>query len=190
MDTDNELAITTKSVPVWNKRWLNLIPGSNTKKYTPEQLLTGANEYFQYCIDNPIKSPQLLTGGMKAGDIKDVNKPQMFMLEGLCIWIGTNTQYLYDIEQSIKDKTDEDSLRYSFVIKYVRDVIRLQRVTLAAANELNPLIVSRIEGLKDSVEHSGEIKQTYTSIVFQTRNVEEVTGEDVTDQARTALDAL
>jgi len=76
------------------------------------------------------------------------------------------------------------------VIKYIHDCIRLQRVTLAAANELNPLIVSRIEGLKDSIEHSGEVKQTYTSIVFQSRTIEDQTGEDVTNQAQILLENL
>ena len=195
MDTDNELATTqsqNKELQRSHSRFisnLNLITGTS-KIYTPEQLGIKALEYFEYCNNNPIKSSQLITGGQKAGDIKEVNKHRMYTIEGLCLHIGLNTKYLWQLEEQIKDKLDVDSIRYSNILNHIRDTIRTQRLELAAANELNPLIVSRIEGLKDSVEHSGEIKQTYTSIVFQTRNVEDIQSEDVTNEARSALETL
>lgn len=153
-----------------------------SKLFTPAQLFTKANDYFEATAHNPILSPQLLTGGQSAGTVIDVKKPRMYTIEGLCLYCKVNTKYLNDLEDQIKGKEDEESEQYSHVITYIRDVIRQQRFENAAVREFDAMFIAKLEGIKDSVEHSGEIKQTYTEIVFQTRQVEDIQATDVTNQ--------
>lgn len=168
---------------------MNLRTGTD-RLFTPDQLLTRSLDYFQYCIEHPIKSNQLLTGGQNAGQVIVVDKPRMFTIERLCIYLGVNVKYIIHLDEQIKDKTDVDSIRYSNTIEYIRNTIRTQRLELAAANELNALIVSRIEQLNERVDISGKIENTITSIVFQSRTIQDIQSEDVTDTAQTYLEEL
>lgn len=184
MNTDEQVQKVSKHIPVWNVRMFNLTQNGRPRKFTADQLLQGAMNYFEHCNNNPIQVSEIIKGGNNAGKLTTRPVKQMFMIEGLCVYLGINTKYLAQMLDNIKDRTDEESDRLTNVIKYIHDCIRLQRVTLAAANELNPLIVSRIEGLKDSVEHSGEVKNTNTIIFDFTnipKNIEDCEGVDVTE---------
>lgn len=187
MNTDEQVQKVSKHIPVWNVRMLNLTQDGRPRKFTADELLQGAMNYFEHCNNNPIQVSEIIKGGNNAGKLTTRPVKQMFMIEGLCVYLGINTKYLAQMLDNIKDRTDEESVRLTNVIKYIHDCIRLQRVTLAAANELNPLIVSRIEGLKDSIEHSGEVKQTYTSIIFQSRTIEDQDCKDLTAEAQNYL---
>lgn len=180
----------SEQLPARLRQLAGLNRTGTTKLFTPTQLYNEANEYFEKCSNNPILSEQLLTGGQRAGEVIQVRKPRMFTMQGLCLSMNINTQYIYDLGEQIKDKEDEASRQYSFVIAYIRETISQQRFENSAVREFDGAFIAKLEGLKDSIEHSGEIKQTYTSIVFQTRNVEEVAGEDVTDTAKDALSNL
>ncbi len=163
------------------KRLLNLNRAGTQKLFTPVQLLQNVTLYIQHCKDNPIQSSQLLTGGQKAGTVTVVDKPRMLTIEGFCLFCGVNTKYLNELNEQVKDKEDEISIQYSYIIRYIYDVIRCQRLELAAANELNALIVSRIENLNEKIEHSGEVKQTITQINFIQRSVEDTTYKEVSE---------
>lgn len=145
-----------------------------TKLYNPIQLYDKFNEYAKVTQGNTIKSNQLLTGGMNAGQVVTVDKPRMFMIQDFCHYIGVNSKYLVHVENSIKGREDEESQLYSNVIQYIRECISVSNIQNAAANELNALIVSRVEQLNEKVEHSGTIDQTVTQITFIQKNVEDI----------------
>jgi hypothetical protein len=142
-------------------------------------LIENINQYVQHCKDNPIKSSQLLTGGQKAGTVTILDKPRMLTVEGFCLFMGVNTKYLYELNEQVKDKNDEVSIQYSYIIQYIRDIIRCQRLELAAANELNALIVSRIEGLTEKVEQVGNISAPIVQIVFTQHTINDKTCDEV-----------
>jgi len=150
-----------------------------TRLYSPQQLFDKANEYFKSVFDDKIESEQLLTGGQNAGQIAIVNKPRMPMLEDLCLFLGLNSKYITHLEDQVKDRTDVDSQLYSNIIQYIRDTIRVKRLQLAAANELNALIVSRIDNLNEKVELSGKIENMVTSITFTEKVIYDTEFEDV-----------
>ncbi len=173
LSNKSDLMILQKDVMRRQISNMNLLVGGNKKLFTPEELSNLAVEYFTYCIDNPIKSNQLITGGNMGGKVVSVDKPRMFTVEGFCLFCGTNSKYLYHLEESVRDKTDDESIRYSNTINSIREVIRLQRFENAAVNEMNPMFIAKLEGLTDKVEHSGEVKNTVTSITFVRQAVED-----------------
>ena len=176
-----ELMILNNEVKKRQEYYQNLLVGGKKKIFTPEQLKDHAIEYFKYCTDNPIRSNQLITSGQLGGTVVAVDKPRMFTVEGFCLWCGINTKYLYQLDEQVRDKNDEESLRYSYIISYIRETIRSQRFELAAVNEINPMFVSKLEGLTDKVEHSGEVKNTVTHIEFVQRSIEDTTFTEVSD---------
>jgi len=159
---------------------MNLMQGTK-KLFTPEQLALNALEYFEYCQNNPIKSNQLITGGNKGGEVIQVDKPRMFTIEGLCLSMGVNTKYLYDLIDQVKDKTDIDSIRYSHTFNLIRETVRTQRFEYSAVREFDGAFIAKLEGLTDKVEHSGEVKNTVTSITFTPRTIEDADFSEVQD---------
>jgi hypothetical protein len=161
-----------------------------SKLFSPNELYTNALSYFTHITNSPIQSPQIITGGQKAGTVVTIDKPRMPSVKGLCLFMGVNSLYIDQLEASIKDKEDELSHQYSIILTCIRDTIHINRIENAAVREYDAAFIAKLEGIKDQVEHSGEIKQTYTSIVFQSRNVEDIQAQDVTNDARSALETL
>jgi hypothetical protein len=181
-------------MPARLRQLAGLMAGANregtAKLFTPTQLYESALSYFKHVTNNPIQSPQIITGGQKAGTVVSIDKPRMPSIKALCLFMGVNSLYIDQLEASIKDKTDDLSNQYSIILTCIRDTIHVNRIENAAVREYDAAFIAKLEGIKDQVEHSGEIKQTYTSIVFQTRNVEDIQAQDVTNDARSALETL
>jgi hypothetical protein len=136
--------------PKGNEFWKLRAKHGRDKLFESSELLKeAASEYFQWCIDNPLKAEDFIRGGERAGEVIEVNKMRAFTIEGLCTYLDVNVQYLNDLEKSLKDKTDQSSKDFSVVITWAKQVIRQQKLEGAAANLLNATIVSRMEGLVD-----------------------------------------
>lgn len=156
---------------------------AGTKKlFSPAQLFQKAKDYFKETENKPIYSNQVITGGAKGGDTVKVEKPRMFTIEGFCIYCNINLKYLNFIEYSIEGKEDDESIQYSNVINYIRTIIRQQRFENAAVNEMNPMFIAKLEGLTDRIEHSGEVKNTVTSIRFVQSAVQDAEFSIIQDQ--------
>jgi len=117
----------------------------------PDLLWDSACEYFQWCEDNP-----LLEVDFRGKMIERVELPKMraFTIQGFCLYLGVNTLYLRDFKKGLKDKDDEISKDFSQVIARIEETIYNQKYTGAAAGFLNPNIIARDLGLKESVENS------------------------------------
>lgn len=106
---------------------------------TPEKLMEACNEYFQWCIDNPLYET-IIQGGKEW----IVPKMRAFTIKGLCIFldIDEETFKLYCTEH--KD--------FIGITTRVKDIIYTQKFEGSAAGFLNPNIIARDLGLKDKSE--------------------------------------
>ncbi|MCB0473244.1 MAG: DNA-packaging protein [Flavobacteriaceae bacterium] len=123
---------------------------------SPDAMWEAACEYFQWCIDNPLKEEEIV----KYKDYYEkveLNKMRPFTLIGVCHYMDVNEAYFRQFEE-------EKHKEFSTVITRIREVIYKQKFEGAASGFLNPNIIARDLGLIDKTEnkneHSGEIKIT------------------------------
>jgi hypothetical protein len=112
---------------------------------SPELMWEAACEYFQWCIDNPLKEQKVFhSDGMitKAS----VNKVRAFTMQGLCRYLNCNTDYF----RSFKNQKRVSGADFSPVIRLIEETIYQQKFEHAAADQLNANIISRDLGLADS----------------------------------------
>ena len=161
-------------LPAILRQMAGLNKEGTSKLFTPAQLYEGAMSYFKSVSNNPIVSKQIITGGQKAGDIVPLDKPRMPTLKGMCLHLGANSNYLNHLVDQIEGKEDELSKQYSIILTCIKDTIEVNWFENAAVREYDAVFISKLSGLTDKVEHSGEVKNTVTSITFTSRTVEDV----------------
>lgn len=147
---------------------------------TPEIFLTEALKYFEWSHNNPwvkkeqVKTPLKPYVNKETGELTwpdaiiDIPTERPYSIEGLCNYLGITYQCFADYE---KNEAYKD---YFQVLSYVRKIIENQQFEGGMVGAFNPAIVIRKLGLKDSVEHSGEIDSTVTHIEFIQRKVEDI----------------
>ncbi len=114
---------------------------------SPEQMWNAATEYFHWVEENPLfeMRPFAYQGQVVQ---EPVAKMRIMTIQGLCLFldISDDTWALY------KKRPD-----FIGICEEIEKVIRLQGITGASADLLNPMIVARVHGLKESIEakHSG-----------------------------------
>ena len=146
--------------PKGNQYWKIRTKDGREKEYSAEQLLKGANKYFQWCQDNPLLEEQVVNKSWveeKDGErithpysIAYLSKMRPFTIEGLCnfLEICVNTFKNYEKEKD-----------YLTVTTRIRQIIYNQKFEGAASGFLNPNIIARDLGLKDKKELSGDPEQ-------------------------------
>lgn len=115
---------------------------------TPEALWEAACGYFQWVEDNPLweSKPFAYQGEVT---IAEMPKMRAMTYEGLQLYLGISPQTWANYRE--RDEFVE-------IVTRVERVIREQKFTGAAAEMLNPNIIARDLGLKDGIDHSGEIR--------------------------------
>lgn len=143
--------------PEGNQFWkLRSKHGRDRLFETPDLLWEAACEYFQWCEDNPFHKSEAKT--VNIGDyqsqVEIVKLPHMrpFTIQGLCLYLGCNTQYFNQFEKSVEGKTDELSKGFSLILTHVREIIYNQKFSGAASGFFNANIISRDLGLADKKE--------------------------------------
>lgn len=132
-----------------NSQWWNLRSKHGRDKIfeTPEIMWEAACEYFQWCVDNPLKEQKAWhSDGFIAKT--DLNKTRAFTMKGLCLWLGVNEAYFRNFELQGRGQ-DAD---FSAVISKIKDTIYKQKFEAAAADLLNANIISRDLGLKENID--------------------------------------
>lgn len=130
---------------------------------TPDIMLEAACEYFQWCVDNPLKEEVL----MKRKTDKDyetiehetVSKIRPFTMQGLCLFLDVNTVYFNHFEESLKGKEDDLSNDFSKIVIRIREIIYNQKFTGAASGFFNSNIIARDLGLKDRSDVTSNDKE-------------------------------
>lgn len=138
------------AAPKGNRFWeARSSHGRNPIFSSPEDLWTACVEYFEWMEDNPLIEMQAFA---YRGVVKQEAIPKMnaFTIGGLCIFldIARNTWENY--------RGRDDFLP---IVTRAEEVIRDQKFRGAAGGFLNPNIIARDLGLKESTntEHSGHL---------------------------------
>jgi len=118
--------------------------GSDKLFETPESFLSACNEYFKYCVENPIEAEEI--HGTKRGvERVKVEKVRAFTVVGLCHFLGiaSSTYYKYSEYKEYKE-----------TFTRVSDAIHLQKFENAAVGLLNPNFIGKDIGLVDKKDLS------------------------------------
>lgn len=136
--------------PKKNKFWKARAKHGRGKIFeTPEILEGAANEYFKWCIDNPLYEV-VIQGGKQW----DVPKMRAMTVEGLCIFMDVMTKTF----NNYCDKSNESYKDFLPITTRIKEAIRTQKFEGAAAGLLNANIIARDLGLKDKSETEHTIK--------------------------------
>lgn len=117
-------------------------PGGRPKVLTPDQLRQKANEYFSWCIENPLKEEEVVKY-KEYFEIAEVSKPRVFTIQGLCMFIGIGSSTFYDYEGRPE---------FAEIISRIRNVIYHQKFEGAAAGFFKENLIIRDLKLKETTE--------------------------------------
>ncbi len=129
--------------PKGNRFWeLRSKSGRNEIFASPKALWGEATKYFAWVEDNPLWEHKVT---QYQGDVIEMKIPKLraMTIGGLCLYLGISTETWCQYRK--KDN-------FSDICGQVDEVIRLQKFTGAAADQLNPSIIARDLGLADKTE--------------------------------------
>lgn len=141
------------AAPKGNKFWQNRTRHGREKIFeTADLMWAAAEEYFEWCDDNPWTKAEAIKSGDKAGDLMHIPIQRPYTLSGLCIYLGTNTSYFNQFKARLSPE-DKD---FSRVISEIEEVIYTQKFEGAAVGAFNANIIARDLGLKErsEIDHS------------------------------------
>lgn len=139
-----------QGAPPGNNFWtLRSKHGRDKLFATPDLMWEACEEYFLWCIENPIMETDF-----RGKDADEVQIPKMraFTMQGLCRYIGCNTVYFNHFEKTCKEKGNDLSKDFGQIILRVRETVYEQKFTGAAAGFLNANLISRELGIADKQE--------------------------------------
>lgn len=125
--------------PIGNEFWKRRTKHGRDKLFTkPELLWEAAQEYFQWCFDNP-----LIEIDFVGKDATQVQKPKIraFTWSGLELYL--------DIDSLREYKSNPDYKEFSQIITRIEKIMYTQKFEGAAAGFLNPNIIARDLRLND-----------------------------------------
>lgn len=133
----------TMAAPKGNQFWkLRSKHGRDTLFQNADLLWDAACEYFQWCLNNPLK--EIVFVG-KEGRREIVPKVRAFTLQGLCIYLDCNTAYFRQFKETEAGKQQD----FSTIVTRIEETIYNQKFEHAAAGLLNANIIARDLGLAD-----------------------------------------
>ena len=147
------------AAPFGNQFWkLRSKHGRDKLFKSPANLLDAAEEYFQWCEDNPFieSKPMVVSNGQNTGssiEMAEIPIKRPFTLHGLCSYLDCSTSYFRAFKSTAQEK-DKDFLT---VIEKIEETIYNHKFSGAASGFFNANIIARDLGLRDqkAVEHSG-----------------------------------
>lgn len=141
------------AAPDRNKFWtMRSSHGRKPKFENAEVLMNMCEEYFQWVHANPLKEHKQYhhQGALINGVLA---KMRPMTVKGLCIFLDISRP-TWD---SYCERDDDGEEGFLYITTRVREIIDTQKFEGAAADLLNPTIISRDLGLKDATtnEHTG-----------------------------------
>lgn len=142
------------AAPKGNQYYLIRSKDGREKKYSPQGLVKVANEYFQWCIDNPLQEEVIqkrkISRDEEVIEKHQLSKMRAFSLEGFCNYaqIVVNTFKNYEEDQD-----------FLIVTTRIREIIDKQQFEGAASGFLNANIIARKLGLTDKQEINTKVEQ-------------------------------
>lgn len=150
------------AAPAGNKFWQNRTRHGREKVFASAELMwAAAEEYFEWCDDNPWMKSEAIKSGDKAGTLMQIPTQRPYTLSGLCVYLGCNEAYF----RTFKAQLPEGEQDYNTVIGNIEQVIYTQKFEGAAVGAFNANIIARDLGLKEKqeIDHTskGESIQFY-----------------------------
>jgi hypothetical protein len=133
----------------------------------PEILREAAETYFQWIDEHPIYKAEQKKGNTiipKDSNLTDKQFDKVinpiaelpmirpYTIEGLTLYLGVSVRYFDEFERSLDGKNDEKSLDFLTVLTYIKQTIRQSQFEGGAMGYFNPMIVSRLLGLKERTD--------------------------------------
>ncbi|GAA4328460.1 terminase small subunit [Flaviaesturariibacter amylovorans] len=151
---------------------------------TPEDLLQGALDYFEWADANPWlknealkkpyqrpklgKSGQPLKGQMEWVYMVQVPTQRPYSLAGFAVYHALNQQFILDLESRMKaqekegatEKARAEACEFLSVIAYVREAIATNQLEGASVGAYNANIIARLLGLVDKKDVTSDGEST------------------------------
>ena len=141
--------------PLGNQYWkLRLKHGRDRIITDPKALEENAEQYFQWCIDNP-----LLEVDYRGKDLQMVELPKLrvFQKSGLALACGLSSwRTIEDLKELSKD--------FLQVITRIEEIIYTQKFEGTAAGFLNPNVIARDLGLVDKQDINANVKKSGVTV--------------------------
>lgn len=148
------------AAPEGNQFWTMRSKHGRDKLFkTPDLMWEAACEYFKWCVDNP-----LMEVDFRGKDADQVAIPHMrpFTMQGLCFYLGCNTDYFRHFKNNLNLKENEEDKDFYRVIRDIEEITYMQKFEGAASGFLNANIISRDLGLKDNIEKTVQMNKKTT----------------------------
>lgn len=137
------------SAPAGNKFWQNRTRHGREKIFaSPELMWAAAEEYFEWCDNNPWYHNDAIKSGERAGEIIKIPIARPYTLSGLTLYLRTSESYFRSFKSTLKEE-DKDFLT---IISEIESVIYTQKFEGAAVGTFNANIIARDLGLRDRNE--------------------------------------
>ena len=110
--------------------------------YNPIELLNKANEYFQWCIDNPLQEEQIVKFKDHYERV-NVSKLRVYTITGLCNYLDMSEKAIWNYEQ----RAD-----YIPIITRIRNIIYNQKFEGASSGFFKETLIIRDLKIRDTAE--------------------------------------
>jgi hypothetical protein len=175
----NRKNIFEKGNTIWGQRSKH---GRDKIFQTPSELWESACEYFQWCDDNPLieMKPMVVSDGKGEGssvEKVEVEKMRPYTLEGLCLYLNTNTAYFRTFKKQLVPNsvnTPELISDFNTVITAIEETIHNQLFTGAAAGFLKENLIARKLGIGDKMTNENI---NYNSINMTRDEIKKISDE-------------
>jgi hypothetical protein len=148
------------AAPKGNQYWRLAHDFKKPKKFKPDEIIKKAIEYAIWCEENPLHELKVFGTGVEI----EVPKMRAMTAQGFCLFANLTTKTFYEYEK-------EEA--YCNIITRVKELFYTQKFEGAAADLLNPNIIARELGLKDTQEidhlNNGNSFNTLTDAELVTR---------------------
>jgi len=145
-DERDENGLFAPNNTLWRLRKTN----GRKKKLTPDDLFRKAQEYFQYCEDNPLQEELVKTVNHKLERVL-TNKTRAFTKAGFYVFAGMCEKTFSKYKKLDPDESPENA-DYVRVVEWIELVIYEQKFTAAAVGLLDKTMISRDLGLAEKTE--------------------------------------
>ena len=137
------------AAPLENQFWKQRSKHGRDKLFaTPHLLWQAAEQYFQWCDENPWQRHDYV--GKDADEVwRKTARP--YTLSGFCLYISASESYWRQFRK--QENLSEDFLS---VITRIESIIDTQQFEGAAVGAFNANIIARKLGLADKAEHTGK----------------------------------
>lgn len=154
--------------PKGNQFWkLRSKHGRDKLFATPELLWEEACNYFEWCDKTPIKTDEVVKSGILAGTLIKAPKKRPYTIQGLCIYLGVNSEFFRTFKERQKETNDEVSKDFLRVVAQIEEIIYQQKFEGAVVGLFNSNIIARDLGLRDKQDLTSNGEQITTPTAIQ-----------------------